>query len=180
LDGGLTLSGTAERAGDWLDSGYVRLAPGANGLKKRSRPKHYVNGSIGLVAKDLLATAGEVLAPTSTARLLSTQLTSYAQAADAVGRCLTALLQDRRLVAPAWRALADGTIWLGYETWPDSGLIAPEGYQDMDELPHEGRAELGFDAWQLLPGTTLEGRRVSAVEHNVDGATVRTAVWFED
>jgi hypothetical protein len=175
----VTFRGTAERSGAWLETQYTRLAPGANGLKKAAKPKFYRNTALSVVARDLLATAGEALSPTSAADLLRVQLPFYTQARDAVGRCLTALLGDRRLVAPVWRSLPDGTVFLGYETWPDSGIRSPDGFQDLSELPHEGRAELGVEAWQLLPGTTLEGRRVSAVEHNVDGETVRTSVWFE-
>lgn len=180
VDGGLTLVGTVERGGDWLETGYLRVAPGANGLKRLSRKKYYANTSVSVVAKDVLAAAGEALAASSTAKLLAVQLPAYALAEDAAGRCLTALLQDRRLAAPVWRALPDGTIWLGYEDWPDAGVKAPADYQDINELPHEGRAELGFEAPTLLPGQSLEGRHVSAVEHDVDGERVRTTAWFED
>jgi type IV secretory pathway protease TraF len=180
LDGGLTFVGTTARAGDWLETGYLRVLPGAAGMGRTARRKFYSNGSVGVVVKDLLAAAGEALAASATPRLLSVQLQSYALAEDAVGRSLSALLQDRRLVDPVWRALPDGTVWVGYETWPDAGVKAPVDYQDINELPHEGRAELGFDAPTLVPGQSLEGRHLSAVQHDVDGESVRTSVWFED
>lgn len=180
VDGGLTFVGTPARGGDWLETGYFRVIPGAAGMGRTSRKKFYTNGSVGVVAKDLLASAGETLAASSTGQLLAVQLQAYALSEDAVGRSLSALLQDRRLVDPVWRALPDGTIWVGYETWPDAGVVAPDDYQDINELPHEGRAELGFDAPTLLPGMSLEGRRLSAVQHDVDGERVRTSVWFED
>ena len=70
-------------------------------------------------------------------------------------------------------------MWFGYETWPDSGLTEPGDYQDMAELPQEGRAELGVEAWTLTPGMSLGGRHISDVEHNLDGETCRSTVWFE-
>jgi hypothetical protein len=179
MDGGLTLVGTQERGGSWLDTNFVRLAPGANGLKKQCKPKHYRNTSVGVVAKDLLSAAGETLAASSSAALLRTQLPFWTQGQDACGRALTALLQDRRLTAPAWRCLADGTVWIGYETWPDAGLADPGDYQDIAEAPEQGVEVAGFETWVLVPGVSLEGRNVSAVQHDLDGTSVRTRVWFE-
>ena len=99
---------------------------------------------------------------------------------DAIGRCLSALIMDRRLTAPVWRSLPR---WDGVgsgETWPDSGLTEPGDYQDMAELPQEGRAELGVEAWTLTPGDVAGRRRhISDVEHNLDGRPARSTVWFE-
>jgi hypothetical protein len=179
MDNGLTLVGTAERGGVWLDSNYIRIAPGANGLKKQSKPKPYRNVSLGTIAKDLLGNAGETLAASSNSGLLAVQFPWYTQSQDAIGRCLSALILDRRLASPVWRALPDGTIWLGYETWPDAGIKAPGDYQDISEAPQEGRAELGVETWTLTPGMSLEGRHLSDVEHYADGENVRSTVWFE-
>src|SRR5262245_31636212 len=93
VDGGITLGGTARRGGDWLESTYLRLLPGAAGLGKSCRPKHYSNASIGLLAKEFLAAGGEQLAASSDPALLRVQMTQWTQDRAEVGHALSALLQ---------------------------------------------------------------------------------------
>lgn len=180
IDGGLTLIGTAARAGVWLDTTYCRMLPGAGGLGKLAKAKHYRNTTFGVVIKDLLAAAGERLAGSADASLLRQQLTAYTQQATPIGLSLSELLSDRRLAKPVWRALADGTIWAGTESYPDSGLEQPDDYQDIDERPHEGRAELGIVAPGLMAGVGLGGRNVSAIEYAIRDGNVRMRTLFED
>ena len=112
MDGGLTFVGSLERGGLWLDDNYLRIAPGANGLKKAAKPKAYRNVTLESVVLDLLRTGGETLAPSSNAGLLATQFPWWTQGQDAIGRCLSALIMDRRLTAPVWRSLPrwDGVV----------------------------------------------------------------------
>lgn len=180
IEGGLTLVGTAARAGVWIDTAHVRLLPGAAGLGKLAKAKHYRNVSLSVVLRDLLATAGEKVAASSDASVLAAHLPMWTQAQQEVGAAITALVSDRRRPDAVWRALPDGTIWVGKETWPDSGLQTPRDYQELDEAPQEGRAELGIEAPQVLPGQLLGGRRVSGVEYRLDGGALRKSVWFED
>jgi hypothetical protein len=179
IDGGLTLVGAAYRTGVFEDTVSLRIAPGADGLRKNAKPKHYRNVSLSVVLRDLLATGGEALASSADAGLLATQFTAYTQLQQSVGVSISALLRDRRLQAPSWRALLDGTIWAGYETWADAGLRAPVDYQEMNNLPQRGLAELGFEAPRLLPGQALEGRHVNYLEHRFDASAVRTLALFE-
>lgn len=180
IDDGLTFVGTAYRTGVFEGTAYVRIAPGADGLRKNAKPKHYRNVGLSVILRDQLAAAGEQLAGTSDAALLRTQFGSYAQLQQAIGVSIAALLGDRRLQAPSWRALLDGTIWVGYESWPDAGLRAPADYQDIAEEPQRGLAELGFEAPRLQPGQSLEGRKVSYLEHRFDANAVRTMALFAD
>lgn len=179
IDGGLTLVGTVARGGPFLDTAYVRLVPGAGGLRKTARAQAYRNVRLQVVLADLLRTGGEQLAAASAQALLATRLPFWSTRQQAIGASISGLLSDPRLGAPVWRTLVDGTIFVGFETWPDSGITADD-FQDLGELPHEGRAELGVEAPALLPGTALLGRRVSAVEHRIRDGAVRTSAWFED
>lgn len=180
IQDGLSFKGTAARGGVWLDSDFMRVLPGAGGMGKIAKAKAYRNVTASVIIKDLLGVAGETLSSTSSSKVLKTQFPFYSVNADAVGRCLSAILQDPRMAGATWRSLPDGTVFVGTETWPDSGLLAPAAYQDIDELPHQGRAELGFEAPVLVPGVSLEGRHVGAVEHVIDGEKCRTTVWFNE
>jgi hypothetical protein len=181
IDGGLTLRGTADRTGVWLGTARLQVVGGANGLGKTARPQHYRQTTLRAVLADLLATAGERLAASADPTTLALSFPMWATIAQPIGQMVAGLLEDSRLsAATAWRVLPDGTLWVGQETWPDSGLVSLTDYQDLAEAPEDGSVELGVEAPQLLPGTTLEGRRVSYVEHRLTGEKARTCLWLED
>lgn len=181
IDGGLTLVGTATagRSGVFAGTAYLRLGPGADGLGKLARAQHYRNVALSVVLRDLLAAAGETLAASADAALLRTQFVAWTQRRSTVGESITALVADRRRPAAAWRALPDGTIWVGPESWPDAGLRDPDDVQELAALPPAAVVELGVEAPRLLPGQTIGGRRVSAVEHLVRDGAVRTTAWMQ-
>ena len=180
IDGGLTLIGTVAQGGVWLGTAHLQVVGGANGLGKTARPQHYRQTTLGAVLRDLMATAGERLTASADATTLALSLPMWATIAQPVGRMVAALLEDIRLpAATSWRVLADGTVWVGQETWPDSKLVNLTDYQDLAEAPEEGTLELGVEAPRLLPGTTLGGRRVSYVEHRLTGDGARTRVLLE-
>ncbi len=179
--GGLTLVGTAERSGVWQDTARLQVVAGGNGLRRIARPRHYRQTTLRVVLLDLLATAGETLSATADAATLALSFPAWTTIAQSVGRMVAALLGDSRFgPATSWRMLADGTLWVGQEAWPDSGLVDVTDYQDLSEAPEEGTVELGVEAPRLLPGTLLGGRRVSYVEHRLDGSGARTRIWLED
>lgn len=181
IDGGLNLQGTVAMGGVWLGTAHLQVVGGANGLGRTARPQHYRQTTLRAVLGDLLATAGERLAASADPGTLALSLPMWATIAQPIGRMVAALLEDTRLpAATAWRVLPDGTVWVGQETWPDSGLVNLTDYQDLAEAPEEGTVELGVEAPRLLPGTTLGGRRVSYVEHRLTGEGARTCVWLED
>jgi hypothetical protein len=180
IDGGLTLMGTADRTGVWLDTARLSVVAGGNGLGKLAKPRHYRRTTLRVVLQDLLSAAGERLSPTADAGTLALSFGAWTTIAQPIGRMIAALLEDTRLPpATAWRMLPDGTLWVGAEAWPDSGLVDLTDYQDLAEVPEDGTLELGVEAPRLLPGTLLGGRRVSYVVHRIDGSAARTSVWVE-
>lgn len=182
LVAGLVLVGTAipSRSGVFVDTGHVRVVAGAGGLGLSASPKHYNSTTLGIVFRDLLATAGETLSATADASVLGTELESWTTTAKPVGAVIADLFRSQ-VPGAAWRSLPDGTIWAGVETWPDSGLD-PTTYQIFEQSAEQGSMLVGIDAPALLPGTTFEGQRVSYIEHTVgqDGDGVEMRVWFED
>lgn len=85
-----------------------------------------------------------------------------------------------------WRVFADGTVWVGAETWPDATLGA-----DLDVMDHDpvaARYELaGGAALDVRPGTLAQLRvdaadvfvRVGAVHHRLEGVALRTSLLEE-
>jgi hypothetical protein len=180
IDGGLTLVGTVRRSDVWLETAELRIVAGADGLGKLARPQHYRQTRLSIVLADLLKAVSESLAGDADAATLALTFGSWATLSEPVGVMVAALLADERLPENvAWRMKTDGSLWLGPEAWPDSGLVNVIDYQDLQEHPAEGRLDLGVEAPMLLPGTVLDGRRISYVEHVIGGETARTRAWVE-
>jgi hypothetical protein len=70
--------------------------------------------------------------------------------------------------------LADGTLWCGSETWPDSGLSFS---LEHDDKAHS-QLDVTLEAPLLLPGVSLSGRKISYVETHVDAKEVRSIAWY--
>src|SRR6185437_3647351 len=184
VDGGdgspYTLTGTVVRSGVFADTGHVRVVAGAAGLGISATPRHYQGPTVRIVLADLLRDAGETLSGTADTSVLATGLDAWTSTATPVGTLISLLLAA---AAPgsSWRMLADGTLWVGRETWPaqavDSSL-----YQIFEDSAETGTMLIGVDAPLQLVGTTVEGRRVSYTEATAgqEGKGVEMRVWFED
>jgi hypothetical protein len=181
IDGGLTLRGTVLRADVWLETVKLRMVAGAGGLGRPARPRHYRQTRLSIVLADLLKTAGETLAPDADPETLALTFGSWTTIAEPVGALVSALLGDDRLPSStiAWRMKPDGTFWLGQESWPDSGLTNVLDYQELDHDNAEGSLVVSMESLSLLPGTMLDGRRISYVEHMLAEERVRTKAWAE-
>jgi hypothetical protein len=151
----------------------VRLVGGTGGMGEISRPKHYHRPLARHVLGDLLRDAGERLAASSTPGVLSTEFEAWTTLALPTG----ALLASLCALAGGdvnWRVLADGTIWIGRETWPDSGVVS----RSIDSDGANAASIVGTDIPGLWPGTLLNGRRVDHVRHDLDAD--RTTVLFAE
>lgn len=180
VDGKLTLKGSAVRGGVYLDTGYLRVVGGAGGLGLTAKARHFSGSSVGTVLSDLLrAPIGEKLSSTSDPAILGLFLQSWTTAALSAGRMISRVLLS---VAPTatWRVLPDGTIFVGNETWPDSGLIDDDDFQILSESPEMAEATIGLKSPLLMPGTLLGDRRVSYVEYRLSDPETRAIVYFED
>jgi hypothetical protein len=171
----LTLVGTALRVGEYAGTVTCSIVGGAGGLQKILKPKAYQGVPLRLPLQDALAEVGEVLASSSDAGALDQMLSKWIRMGGPALGELEALLGE----APegsVCRVLADGTVWVGPETWPEA---APKAtlIQDMRWC---SQVELGVEAPELLPGTTFMGRMVEHVEHRLSPESVRTIVQFVD
>lgn len=167
---GDTWSGYVLRAGEFAGRVTVIVVGGAGGLWKQLKGKGYQATTLALPLQELAQDAGEQLAgapPTD-------RLAYWVRLAGTADRCLSQLLEEPGY---AWRIQPDGRLWVGRETWP----AAPEfDYTVLDDRPAEFRADVAGDRALPLPGQTFMDRRVSSVEHKLDGSKWRTRVSFED
>jgi hypothetical protein len=173
-DGKLVLHGTIlpTRTGLYGESAVLRLLGGAGGMATQVDPQFYRTTTARIIAQALLAAAGEKLSPTAEAKALNTQLPAYAHVRQSAAAALS-LLCER--IGAIWRVLPDGTVWVGTETWPK----ADDPGDLLREDPQLQRSVYGTEVPSLLPGTAIDGRYISIVEHHVSPGEVTTVVTWE-
>ncbi len=176
--GGLDLVGTVvpDRTGSFIDTVHVRVMGGAAGMSVAAKPKGYSQPSA--YVKDVLSAlagdAGETLSDDIDTALLNTNLVAWATMDVAVSQGVITLLS---IVAPLanWRILADGKLWVGEETWPETKLE----YDLLENNPAERTYDLGVETFTITPGIDLEGvGHVNRVEHII-GDGIRSHVWTD-
>jgi hypothetical protein len=172
--GALTLVGTINRAAVYRGVVRARVVAGGDGLRRVARARHYTGPPARLVLATLCADAGETLSSSSDAGVLASSLLAWTTIAVETG-AMVQLVADHLGADVAWRLLPDGTIWVGRESWPDSGLT---DYEELEESPEEASVLLGMDVPRLLPGTTVGGRRAEVVDHLITPESYRAKVWL--
>lgn len=173
-DGTATFNGTVVRSDALGSRIVVRAVGGKGGLRAELGAKHYVDCPLRIPVRDIIGDAGETLSNESAGDLLETRLGHWSRGAMPAGSALSSILEP---YGAAWRVLADGTIWVGVETWPDVGV---EGFLELDPEPELGTFTIASDSLDLKPGVTFLGRRISRVEHIIEENRSRTCYWAED
>lgn len=171
------LQGFVVDGGVFLDAAHVRAVGGAGGLGKLVSGS-YRGAQLGDVVGAVMTGSGETASSTIDRSITSIVLplfTLSGSAAKALDDIAGAAA--RELGAPvSWRVLADGTIWIGQETWPAQTL--PDGSEVLEPFPGERRFVIGADAPALLPGVNLaDVGQVIAVDHYIESSAIRTWAW---
>lgn len=171
----LTLAGTALRSGSFVDRVSVRGVGGAGGLLKLLPAKAYQGVPLRIPLQEALAAVSEKLSQTADAAVLNTFLPKWSRIAGPCSEEVRSLM--RVTGGAAARVLVDGSLWVGTETWPDSGL-RPQDYDVIDDRHWLGEMTLGMEVPTLLPGTTFLERHVEEVTYVFSRDKVRVQVQF--
>lgn len=144
---GASWFGEVVRGGVYAGSWHGRIM-GGSALLERLPATALRGATLALVLGEVLRVTGLSLASTSGALDAAAPRwhVREAPAAHVVG-------DVARAAGYAWRMLADGSLWLGVETWPTVTPAAPVDV--IDEAPAVGRLVLAGDVLRALPGVTL-------------------------
>jgi hypothetical protein len=179
--GGLALTGTVKQpSGMFLNSAWIRVVGGGGGLDRTVTARAFENAQLGDPLRVILADGGESLSSKIAASITSVFLSKWTVTATSVARSIDALayaasssLQQHVI----WRVLADGTVWIGVETWPP--LVMPTGADVLEQAPDEGRYVIGATTPFLTPGVNLDGvGNIVGADHWVSAMQVRTDAWI--
>lgn len=174
-----TLSGVVapRRTGSFLDAVHVRIIGGAGGLARMASARSYVQPGAFVrdVVNGLTQDSGEMLSGTADAGFLGGNLTAWAVMTMPVSQALETLIG---IVSPAinWRILADGTLWIGTESWT---AITPT-IDSIEQSPMYGTFDLGVETPSIVPGTSISGvGNINRVEHQISAGKIRSRVWVD-
>lgn len=179
-----TLKGTVTRSGTDVSKRIrTRVVGGAAGLATVVTPRSYSAIQLKIPLVDALTGAGETLSPVADPNVLAWPLLSWSRMQVPASYVLAQLIA---LVPNAtWRTLLDGTVWVGFETWPANSL--PDTVPIHSE-PEKGRITIASDAPAVLPGTAFsyvtpglgtQVRNVSYVRHDIRPSQIRTLLSYE-
>lgn len=172
--GALTLHGTARRAAAFVDALQVQVVAGSGNLGALATAKSYRSATVRSVLSDLLGVSSDTLDAGADATLMATLLPNWITFARPVGVEVQALIAA---VSPAssWRILPGGGLWIGSESWPDSGVAC----EVLERDERHGKITLASEAPLLLPGYDLDGDHIGDVEHVVTQHRVQSIAWVE-
>ena len=77
-------------------------------------------------------------------------------------------------IGGVWRTLPDGSIWIGVDSWEETSVP----YEILDELGAQGSISIALESAALLPGTTLGGRKIVQITHQLSAEKWRTDVCY--
>lgn len=179
--GNLGLVGVVQpsRTGDFLDAVHVRVIGGAGGLGKTATARAFVQPGafVSDVVNGLIADSGEKLSVTTDQAFLTLNLAAWSTTPKPVAQCLQILIDiinRQQGTAYNWRILADGTLWIGQESWPS----ASGTFDTIRWDPADASWDLGVESPFIMPGTTLTTvGQVGRVEHRIEAKKIRQFVW---
>jgi hypothetical protein len=167
-DDGVTYDGTVERGGVEHTRWTGRIIGGAGNLTPMALPRAYRNVPAVVVLADVATELGERLSPESDPLVLTYMLPQWFRFGTGEDS-LEELVVEK--IGANWRVLRDGTIWVGFDTWPDfdSGAVIESRNTDRKLWT------VATDTTEFLPGVTFQGERVSQVKHRItEGEGLRT------
>jgi hypothetical protein len=162
--------GATVRSAPFAGRVRARVVGGGGGLSRDLEPRNYTAGpTVRAILEDILGDSDR-LSPQSDPGALATTLPRWHRLAGVASHAIVALLEE---VNATWRVLADGTVWVGQETWPE---ISPQ-HDLIDEDWHAGIITIAPRAPSLRPGVTFRGHRIEQVVH-VFGQQLRTEAYL--
>lgn len=171
-EAGTPLVGTVLAAGVFEGVTSLSVVGGGGGLGKSPAVKTLRDLPLSSVLSDTLAAVGERLSDASDAGLLAYRVRSYVRRAQTAAATLHYWAGDRGAV---WRALPDGSVWFGVDAFAPAPRF---DFALMGSSPSASLEVVATEALYYLPGSTFNGRKVSAVTYQL-GASVRAEVLYE-
>lgn len=171
--GTATLSGTVLRAE--ADAGglvTVRLVGGAGGLATSLAPKAYRSATRRVILRDALEAGGETISGASDADWLDASVERWTRPQTTTGEAVKAVLAG---TGYSWRISTDGAVVFGRDSWPE---VSPKHVVESED-PTRDELVIALEQFDVLPGSTFAGRRVSSATYQLDASKLRASIGYD-
>lgn len=163
----------------------ARIVGGNGALGTLLKPKGYNTVPIQIPLQDVVTDSQELgLSQESDSSILSSQLSAWSRMQETGGSVITALLDTLDRIA-SWRILSDGTIWVGYESWPvvtlpTAGLSGSEPEKGRIRIVTTDPVISPGDAFSFTPpGQPSQTQNVENVIHTIYPDLCETTIYYE-
>ena len=164
---GVEFLGTVVRGQPFAGKTPLWIVGGGGSLSRKLDAKNYASGPVvRTIVKEILGDK-ETLSTESDDALLGSVLPSYHRIEGAASHALTTVLSK---IGASWRVLADGTVWIGKDTYPE--LSIPHVLEDEDWF--SGILNIAPETPALRPGVTFLGHKIEEVVHYASPGKLRT------
>jgi len=146
----------------------VRLIGGAGKLTQEIPARQWANSpTVREIITSALTAIGDKLSATSDSALLAKRVDQWKRNEAPASRAIQAICDNQGAL---WRVLRDGTVWVGYASYPE---VTTE-HDLMDEDWSAGVIEIAPDAPELVPGITFRGQQIRYVVHLLEPDSLRS------
>jgi hypothetical protein len=153
---------------------FAWLVAGKGGLQKELDACQYIAVTLGDICRDILSVGSEQISDTTSSAVLARKIPHWERLSGRVGNALLRLLDWCGLT---WRALPDGTFWIGEDAWtaqtPDVTLMNEDWSTGIILLAPGD--DFG-DVASLSPGQSYAGHRIEQVVHRYGSNSLRTSL----
>lgn len=146
----------------------LNIVGGAGGLGTTIAPQHYVGPTRERLLTEALRVGGETLSTASTG--ISGPVPQWTRTAGIVSDAVRAIADDAGL---SWRVVADGSVWVGSETWPTVTV----DHVLEDQEPTQSLVTIEVESASVLPGVTFLGSRVTSAVYHVGSTGIRADIY---
>jgi len=171
-DGSLVYNGTVLRGDVFRGIYRARIVGGAAGLGRAIPPKYYRGAPLRLPLQDIIDACGEKLSASCDRDILALVLLKWSRRRGTAADALGSLVNEAGTI---FRVLADGSIWVGNDSFTE--VVFDHDLLSQDD--GDGRIEIASELPRLSPGVTFLSKRISAVVHTIAPDRVRTTAWIE-
>lgn len=173
-DGAGDWMGTVKASGGVAGIYHCRIVGGKGKLSSSVPPKHWRGSTLGAVLAATLADGGEIVSPLILPSVQATSLQFWTRTERSLSASLAALAEAAGL---DWRALQDGTVWLG------TGQPMPASPLDEQPLLLDTQLDIGLlalsvESFSVVPGDTVADYTVTSVRYEL-GTTLRAWAYVE-
>jgi len=165
-----TLTGTITDIVNYTGFISGSVIGGKNTLSNELESISFQGVSVNTIVSYIAAQTGHIVSTSSDQSLLTTSISRFeklkAMASDSLDKLMS-------MVGGIWKIALDGSIYVGYESFPDISIKYPslkemDNYDVLNKVPNLGFWQVYCEEILIEPGFTVDGNSVRVVHYSLN------------